>query len=129
MQLKFLRLTILILSISQIDFLLIILYIYNVEVTEKTRYSNTTELFFHMNICKYILTYMTHFCIFNIKCFYTEIYMIENSYKQHIDMYFKKKIKYHEFIVKPTQKHEHQIVRIVDFLFSSNMTSTDFQQH
>lgn len=56
--------------------------------------------------------------------------MIENSYKQHIDMYFKKKkIKYHEFIIKPTQKHEHQIVRIVDFLFSSNMTSTDFQQH
>lgn len=43
-------------------------------------------------------------------------------------MYLKKK-KYHEFIVKPTQKHKHQIVRILDSLFSSNMTSIDFQQH
>lgn len=58
--------------------------------------------------------------------------MTENSYKQHTDMYFKKKkkkIKYHEFVVKPTQKYEHQIVRILDSLFSSNTTSIDFQQH
>lgn len=55
--------------------------------------------------------------------------MNENLYKQHIDMYFKKKIKYYEFIVKPTQKHEHQIVRILDSLFSCNTTSIDFQQH
>lgn len=44
-------------------------------------------------------------------------------------MYFKKKIKYHKFVVEPTQKHKHQIVHILDSLFSSNMTSIDFQQH